>query len=161
MRQGSNYAQTGTGGYNNLSPAYGTRDEQVPQTRMGPDSRLTRQQVDAGAWSVDIYNRPIDRDGKLIQVTNQTAGVYGSQSKTADRPVHRQKLQHAGSAQREPAQHVRAQHEPTQHVRAQHEPTQHEPTTNGRDINVQSANTAAGGFDWVQPPAASQHSSGE
>jgi hypothetical protein len=76
--QGSNYSQTGIGGYNNQSPAYSTRDEQVPQTRMGPDSRLTRQQVDAGAWSVDIYNRPIDRDGKLIEVTSPTAAVYGS-----------------------------------------------------------------------------------
>ena len=76
--QGSSYSPTGTAGYNNQSPGYGAREQQVAQTRMGPDSKLTREQIEAGAWSIDIYNRPIDRDGKLVQLTNQTAGVYGS-----------------------------------------------------------------------------------
>ncbi len=76
--QGSGYASAGSAGYNNQSPGYGAREPQVAQTRMGPDSSLTREQIEAGAWSVDIYNRPIDRDGKLVQLPNQTAGVYGS-----------------------------------------------------------------------------------
>lgn len=73
--QATGAAGTDATGYGQTGSSF-ARDSQTPQTRIGPDSRLTLQQIEAGAWSVDIYNQPIDRDGKLVQVPSPNTSAY-------------------------------------------------------------------------------------
>jgi hypothetical protein len=64
-----------------LSGFANARDQQRAPAETSPDSRLTAAEIAAGAWTVDIYNRPVDRAGRLIPTTNQNGAAAYDRSR--------------------------------------------------------------------------------
>ena len=71
------YGQTANA-YNPLSSAERQRST-AAQNNSNPNSGLTAAEIAAGAWTVDIYGRPLDREGRLLGATtqpNQSVATY-------------------------------------------------------------------------------------
>ncbi len=89
----SPYSQAGVNPYDTK---LNSRDPLTPQTRITPDARLTQAELALGAWSVDAYGRPLDRDGRLIDTNNPSRVAYDPTGRQPASPMPDQTFSRLG-----------------------------------------------------------------